>query len=102
MAFRRITSMRNLFLAGTAGLFLTLGAAAAYAVPQNSPYATMVPPDAVDGYVAGGPAYGCLGYAQGVDCAPTGMIEGRSAFVDPEYAYGGSGYADPGFGYYGA
>jgi len=42
--------MRNLLLAGTAGLFLAIGAASAYAVPQNSPYATMVPPDAVDGY----------------------------------------------------
>jgi hypothetical protein len=93
--------MRNLLLAGTAGLFLALGAATAYAVPQNSPYATMVPPDAVDGYVAdNGPAYGCQGYAQDAGC-PGGMIEGRSALVDPEYAYGGSDYIDPGYGYYG-
>jgi hypothetical protein len=102
MSFRRIISMRNLLLAGTAGLFLSLGAATAYAVPQNSPYATMVPPDAVDGYVAdNGLSNGCQGYVQDVGCPPAGMTEGRSAFVDPEYAYGGWGYTDPGFGYYG-
>jgi hypothetical protein len=82
--------MRNLLLAGTAGLFLTLGAAAAYAVPQNSPYATMVSPDAVDGYSTDNyPNYG-----------NSGMIEGRSAYVDPQYGYDNPGYVDPGYGEY--
>jgi hypothetical protein len=80
--------MRNLLMAGAAtGLFLALGAANAYAVPQNSPYATMVPPDAVDGYSPTAPDDG---YYYG-DPAP---VEGRSAYVDPDYdqGYYGDGY----------
>jgi hypothetical protein len=95
MDFRRIIAMRNLLLAGTAGLFLAIGAASAYAVPQNSPYATMVPPDAVDGYSGSygeqGPIYADPGY--------DGMTEGRAAYVDPEYANDDPGYVDPGYGY---
>jgi hypothetical protein len=80
MSFRRIISMRNLLLAGTAGLFLSLGAATAYAVPQNSPYATMVPPDAVDGYIPP-PVYV-------VPADGAVMVDGRSAYVEgtPVYA----------------
>ena len=82
--------MRNILLAGTAGLFLTLGAASAYAVPQNSPYATMVPPSAVDGYQPdNGPSYVDPGYTY--DNEP--MIEGRAAEVDPYY--GAPGYVYP-------
>jgi hypothetical protein len=82
--------MRNALLAGTAGLLLCLGAAAAYAVPQNSPYATMVPPDAVEGYTTGNdPGYG-----------NDAMIEGRSAYVDPDYD--NQDYVDPGYGYTGS
>jgi hypothetical protein len=81
--------MRNILMAGTAaGLFLALGAVNAYAVPQNSPYATMVPPGAVDGYSTMAPDDG---YYYG-DSAP---VEGRSAYVDPYYAddgYDGGGY----------
>jgi hypothetical protein len=80
--------MRNLLLAGTAGLFVALGAANAYAVPQNSPYATMVPPGAVDGYAPDdSPVYGAPLLADP-------MVEGRSAYVDPD-----SDYVDPGYGY---
>ena len=87
--------MRNLLLAGTAGLILTLGAATAYAVPQNSPYATMVPPDAVDGYSTDNdPNYNDPNYGN------SGLIEGRSAYVDPQYGYNDPAYADPGYGYY--
>ena len=94
--------MRNILLAGTTGLFLALGAASAYAVPQNSPYATMVPPGAVDGdagpYGQQYPAYPDSGYPDGY------MTEGRSAYVDPAYVDGDPGYVDPGYdyGYYGA
>jgi hypothetical protein len=84
--------MRNLLLAGTAGLFLALGASGAYAVPPNSPYATMVPPGAVDG----APPYDEPVYGDG-DAGP--MIEGRAAYVDPGYAYGAPDYDDPGYGY---
>src|ERR1700744_2192334 len=94
--------MRNLLMAGAAaGLFIALGAANAYAVPQNSPYATMVPPGAVDDY---GQAPDSGYYA-----AP---VEGRSAYIDPDYDngddyyYGGDyspDYGAPvvGVGYYG-
>jgi hypothetical protein len=82
--------MRNLLLTGAAGLLLTLGAAAAYAVPQNSPYATMLPPDAVDGYSTDNDQ----GYGN------SGMSEGRSTYVDPQYGYDDAGYADTGYGYY--
>ena len=89
--------MRNLLLAGTAGLFLAFGAASAYAVPQNSPYATMVPPDAVDGYSGyeQAPVYADPGYNPGYGV----MNEGRAAYVDPEYANDDPGYVDPGYGY---
>ena len=71
--------MRNLLMAGaTAGLFLAFGAASAYAVPQNSPYATMVPPGAVDGYAPTAPDDG---YYYG----DPAVVEGRSAYVDPDY-----------------
>jgi hypothetical protein len=82
-------------MAGTAGLFLTLGAVNAYAVPQNSPYATMVPPDAVDGYsYDNGPAYGDQGEGYGSE-----PVERRSAYVDPDYGYDDPGYAYPDYGY---
>ena len=82
--------MRNLLLAGAAGLFLAIGAANAYAVPQNSPYATLVPPNAVDGYDSGsGPVYGGQDY--GYESEPT--VQERSAYVDPEYGYGDPAYA---------
>lgn len=80
--------MRNLLKVGAAaGLLLTLGAATAYAVPQNSPYATMVPPGAVDGYGDGyyndAPVY-------------ADPVEGRSAYVDPGYGYD-NGYVVDGY-----
>ncbi|WP_158815575.1 hypothetical protein [Methylocapsa sp. S129] len=89
--------MRNLLLAGTAGLFLALGAANAYAVAPNSPYATMVPPGAVDGYAPdnGYPYYADPGYGD------PGLVQGRAAYVDPDYAYNDPVYVDPGYGYYG-
>jgi hypothetical protein len=90
--------MRSLLLAGTAGLFLALGAASAYAVPPNSPYATMVPPGAVDGYQQNGAVY--PGYGNDDSDSP-GIVEGRAAFVDPDYGYDDPGYVDPGYGYYG-
>ena len=72
--------MRNLLLAGTAGLFVAFGAVSAEAVTQNSPYATMAPPDAVDGYVTEpDPVY--------VVPRSDGMIEGRAAYVDEGPAY---------------
>jgi hypothetical protein len=90
--------MRNLLLAGTAGLFLALGAATAYAVPPNSPYATMVPPGAVDGATQDdGAVYADQGYGY-YDGNPSGAIEGRAAFVDSDYGYD-QGYVDPGYGY---
>ena len=92
--------MRKLVLLGAAASALVLGAASAYAVPQNSPYATMVPPDAVDGYAPydnQAPYYGDPGTSGG------GVVEGRSAYVgdDSDYGYGDPGYVvvDPGFGY---
>jgi hypothetical protein len=67
--------MRNLLLAGTAGLFVALGGASAYAVPASSPYATMVPPAAVDGYVPPAPL---------VVERPARLYEGRSAYIAPD------------------
>lgn len=67
--------MRNLLLAGTAGLFVALGAASAYAVAPSSPYATMVPPAAVDGYVAPAPV---------IVETPAPIYEGRAAYVEPD------------------
>jgi hypothetical protein len=85
--------MRNLLMAGTAGLFITLGAASAYAVPQNSPYATMVPPGAVDGYQPDtGPSYIDPNYTYGNEP----MVEGRAAEVDPYYSDPGYVYPDYG------
>jgi hypothetical protein len=84
--------MRNLLKIGAAaGLLLTLGAATAYAVPQNSPYATMVPPGAVDGYGYDNGYYGDAP-VYGYD-AP---VEGRSAYVDPSYGYD-DGYVGDGY-----
>ena len=89
--------MRSLFMAGTAGLFLALGAADAHAVPQNSPYATMVPPGAVDGYNSEpAPMYGDQDYGDAT-------IEGRSAYVDPDYdayPYYGNAYPNYRGGFY--
>jgi hypothetical protein len=90
--------MRSLLLAGTAGLFLALGAANAFAAAPNSPYAIMVPPDAVDGYPQNGAAYPGQRYGYD-DVDSSGMVEGRTAFVDPDYGYDDPGYVDP--GYYG-
>lgn len=92
--------MRSLLLAGTAGLLIALGATGAYAVPANSPYATMVPPGAVDGATA--PDYDAPYMDQGYgydDAGPPAMIEGRSAYVDAD---DGAAYVDPGYdpGYY--
>jgi hypothetical protein len=85
--------MRNVLIAGTAVLFVTLGAASAYAVPQNSPYATMVPPGAVDGYQPdNGPTYIDPNYAYGNEP----MVEGRAAEVDPYY--NDPGYIYPDYG----
>ena len=71
--------MRTMLVAGTAALFLALGGASAYAVPPNSPYATMVPPGAVD--------YNVPGYNYGP------MVEGRSAYVEePGYVYRAPAY----------
>ena len=71
--------MRTMFIAGAAGLCLALSAASAYAVPQNSPYATMAPPGAVDGYNSySGPVYG-------YENEP--MVEGRSAYVEDDPGY---------------
>jgi hypothetical protein len=86
--------MRNLLIAGTAGLFLTLGAANAYAVPANSPYATMVPPGLVDGATAPDNSMDYMG-------SDPNLVEGRSAYIDPDYAYDDSGYDDYGPQYYG-
>lgn len=80
--------MRNVLMAGTAGLFLALGAAGAANaanpnVPSYSPYAIM----AYDGspsapllpFVSGGPVFGS---DRGPDA---GMSEGRAAFIDDGY-----------------
>jgi hypothetical protein len=82
--------MRTMLIAGTAGLFLALGGASAYAVPPNSPYATMVPPGAVD--------YNAPGYNYGTYYNP-GVVEGRSAYVEePGYVYRAPAYR-PYYGY---
>ena len=60
--------MRKFLLIGTAATSLVFGAAGAYAIPANSPYATWEP-QAVDPGVAGP------------------MNEGRSAYVDGQDAY---------------
>lgn len=72
--------MRNLLLIGSAAAALTLGAASAYAVPPNSPYATFEP-QAVDGQMAP-PAYDEGGPSL---LNPFGLFEGRSAYVAPGY-----------------
>jgi hypothetical protein len=90
--------MRKTLLLGTTAVMLALGAATAYAVPPNSPYAILVPGAVDDGimfdggpaYVAGDPGYGYQGGALSgpgwIDPAP--MTEGRSAYL----------YGDPGYG----
>jgi hypothetical protein len=84
--------MRNFLLIGAAGLLLTVGAAAAYAVPQNSPYATILSPEAVDGYSTDNDQ----GYGNTV------MVEGRSAYVAPQMGYDDAGNSDSGYGYHGS
>lgn len=88
--------MRTLLVAGTTGLFLALGAASAYAVPPNSPYAVMAPPEAVDGAVVpvNGPVYVAPRYDEDIVVTrpsivePEPVIEGRAAYVTaPDYAY---------------
>ena len=69
--------MRNFIMAGTAGLFLALGAVSAQAVPQKSLEA---PPDA---------AYEAIASANH-------LIEGRSAYETPTSVYGGLGGNDLG------
>jgi hypothetical protein len=77
--------MRNFFLAGTAGLFVALGAMSAHAVPQT---ALGSPPDA---------AYEAIASANT-------LIEGRSVYETPTSVYGGLGGNDLGnsLGDYGA
>ena len=83
--------MRNILLAGAAGLFIALGTGYANAdncsVPYNSPYRTM-----------GAWSAFCGDYGH-----PNGpIVEGRSAFVDPDYdAYPDDVYPDADYGYYG-
>ena len=69
--------MRSFFLAGTAGLFLVVGAVSAHAVPQS---AVQSPPDA---------AYEAITSANS-------LIEGRSAYETPTSVYGGLGGNDLG------
>jgi hypothetical protein len=84
---RRNIAMRTLLTIGaTAGLFLALGGAA-YAVPPNSPYATILPPDAVDGAAPAAPDDGAV-YTDPY------LVEGRSAYIDPDYDYGADVDAD--------
>jgi hypothetical protein len=73
--------MRKLFLIGSAAAALTLGAASAYAIPPNSPYAIWEP-QAVDGQMAP-PAYDQGGPSL---LNPFGLFEGRSAYVAPDSA----------------
>ena len=71
--------MRKMFLLGAAAAALLLGAANAYALPPNSPYAIFVP-ESVDGANSGAAGY----------WNPLGAVfEGRSAYVAgaPDYAY---------------
>jgi hypothetical protein len=103
--------MRSLLLAGTAGLFLALGAASAYAVPPNSPYATMTPSDnsqaySDDAYYDRGQVYSGRGevYSDPGYDYDGGPVAGRAAYMDPgygDYGYGDPGYVDPGYAYYG-
>ena len=85
-------TMRSILMAGTAGLFLILGGGYANAdncdVPYNSPYRTMGAWSSECGDY-GGPTYGP-------------MVEGRSAYVDPDYDYPDYGDAYPydGGGFY--
>ena len=78
--------MRNLIIAGTTGLLLTLGGSAAYAsnpnVPNWSPYAVMA-------FDANGPTIANPGYGDNPGYPPRyqgpAMSEGRSAFIEPGY-----------------
>jgi hypothetical protein len=91
--------MRNLLMAGTAAglmLFGTIGAANASNpnVPSWSPYALMSvsPAPAHNNY---SDSQGGYGYDQG---SGDGVIEGRSAYIDPDYAYDeGPDFIDPGY-----
>jgi hypothetical protein len=82
-----------MLVAGTAAVFLALGGASAYAVPPNSPYATMVPPGAAD--------YNAPGYDYAPDYNQRVIVEGRSAYVEePGYVYRAPAYRpDYGYGY---
>ena len=89
--------MRNLLVAGAAGLLLTMGAGAAYAsnpnVPNWSPYTIMA-------YQPNGPAYVNPGHGDNYGFPPRlesgGVNEGRAAFIDPGFRPffpGDNGYA---------
>jgi hypothetical protein len=96
--------MRNLLLAGTAGLLISCGAVgAAYAanpnVPASSPYAMtdVGPQTRASGYMD--PNYGYGGDSASGYGADPAYVEGRAAYIDPDYGYDGTGYVDPGYGY---
>jgi hypothetical protein len=89
--------MRNLLLAGAAASLMLFGAAGAANadnanVPANSPYAVMG-----GGALPSPYAYPAYGYDQDQDPA---LVEGRSAYVDPNYDDEGPAYVDPGYGRY--
>jgi hypothetical protein len=69
--------MRNVILIGSTAAALIFGAASAYAIPPNSPYATWEP-QAVDGQMAPG-SYDESGPNL---LNPLGLFEGRSAYVE--------------------
>ena len=81
--------MRKTLIFGCTALAVSLGAASAYALPPNSPYAIWSPqavdPPAVDygpGYGAYAPNnYGYVAPAPDAYGAPP-MVEGRSAYVE--------------------
>ena len=86
--------MRSILMAGTAGLFLVLGAGYANAdncaVPNNSPYRTMGAWSSACG------DYGNPGYDGPI-------VEGRSAYVDPDYGVDPYyAYPDADDGFYGS
>jgi hypothetical protein len=85
-------TMRNILIAGAAGLFLVLGAGYANAdncdAPYNSPYRTMG---------AWSSACGDYGYPN----AYGPVVEGRSAYVDPDYGVYPYAYPDADDGFYG-
>lgn len=84
--------MRNLLIAGAAGLLLTMGAGAAYAENPNAPTWS---PYAIMGYGATGPTYVNPGHGDNYGYPPRyepgRMDEGRAAFIDPDYNPNDSG-----------